>query len=206
LASTELSSNKAKQTQFFGFFPHPAGRAPGMSGKGPETILGEGRYLILKRVDGWEWVERRKVSGIAVIVAVTDGHEAVLVEQYRPPVQSRMLEWPAGLVGDEESPDEEHILDAANRELEEETGFRAAELSVITEGPPSSGQSSEMVTFIRATGLTRVGKGGGVGGEDIKVHLAPLAEIDAWLEVRAKEGLLIDPKIYTGLYFVSRDL
>ena len=176
-----------------------------MSDEQQETTLGEGRYLILKRVDGWEWVERRKCSGIAVIVAVTDGREAVLVEQYRPAVQSRMIEWPAGLVGDDESPAEEHILDAANRELEEETGFRASELAVLTEGPPSSGQSSEIVTFVRATGLTKAGKGGGVGGEGIQVHVVPLAGIDAWLEERAGEGLLIDPKIYTGLYFVLRD-
>ncbi len=176
-----------------------------MSDQQQETILGEGRYLVLKRENGWEWVERRKITGIAVIVAVTGGREAVLVEQYRPPVKARMIEWPAGLVGDEENRDEEHILDAANRELEEETGFRAAELAVIAEGPPSSGQSSEIVTFVRATDLERVGKGGGVGGEDIQVHIVPLAEIDAWLEARSKEGLLIDPKIYTGLYFVSRD-
>ncbi len=170
-----------------------------------ETTLGEGHFLILKSVDGWEWVERRKVSGIAVMAAVTESREAVLVEQYRPPVRSRMIEWPAGLVGGEQSPDEEQILDAANRELEEETGYRAAGLSILTEGPPSSGQSSEIVTFIRATGLAKVGKGGGVGGEDIQVHVVPLAEIDAWLEARAREGLLIDPKIYTGLYFLLRD-
>jgi ADP-ribose pyrophosphatase len=202
LSSTETLENKAKQTQFIGF---AGALAPRMSDRQSETTLGEGRYLVLKRVDGWEWVERPNVSGIAVIGAVTDGREAVLVEQYRPAVQSRMLEWPAGLVGDDEGPAEEHILDAAIRELEEETGFRASELAVLTEGPPSSGQSSEIVTFVRATGLTKVGEGGGVGGEDIQVHLVPLDGIDAWLEARAGEGLLVDPKIYTGLYFVSRD-
>ena len=169
-----------------------------------EEILGEGRYLVLKSADGWEWVERRRINEIAVIVAVTSDQKAVLVEQYRTPVRARMIEWAAGLVGDEESLDGEHLLDAANRELEEETGFRAGEVELFFEGPPSGGQSSEIVSFIRASKLERVGPGGGVGDEDIKVHLVPLAGIDAWLDDRAKEGLIIDAKIYAGLYFLSR--
>lgn len=52
-----------------------------------------------------------------------------------------------------------------------------------------------------APGLQRTGRGGGVDHEDITVHEVPLAEMVAWLEARARTGVLIDPKIYAGLFF-----
>lgn len=175
-----------------------------MSADQDDTILAAGRFLVLRRRKGWEFVERPKIADVAVMVAVTNEGEAVFVEQYREPVRARMVEWPAGLVGDEKGYESEQLLDAANRELEEETGFRAGELSIIGKGPSSGGLTSEVVTFIRASKLEKVGDGGGVPGENIKIHLVPLAEVDSWLEARAKEGRLIDPKVYAGLYFISR--
>jgi hypothetical protein len=35
--------------------------------------------------------------------------------------------------------------------------------------------------------------------------LTPLAEADSWLETRLKEGFLVDPKVYAGLFFLSRE-
>jgi ADP-ribose pyrophosphatase len=51
--------------------------------------------------------------------------------------------------------------------------------------------------------LLRSGKGGGVAHEDITVHEVPLVEIVKWLATKAKTGVLIDPKIYAGLFFVT---
>ena len=42
----------------------------------------------------------------------------------------------------------------------------------------------------------------GVANEDITVHEVPLVEVVAWLAAKAKSGVLIDPKIYAGLFFV----
>jgi len=165
------------------------------------TLCG-GRFLELRVRNGWEFVHRPHVSDVAVLVAVTPAGEAVFVEQYREPVQARMIEWPAGLVGDEEDRRDEHLLEAAGRELEEETGMRAKKLEVIRRGPSSGGLTSEVVTFLRASGLEKVSAGGGLDDEDITVHLVPLDEADAWLAVREREGLLIDPKVYAGLYFL----
>ena len=64
----------------------------------------------------YEWV---KLPDIVVIVADT-GAELVFVEQYRPQARERVLECPAGVVDDGESP-----VEAAMRELHEETGYRA---------------------------------------------------------------------------------
>jgi ADP-ribose pyrophosphatase len=40
-----------------------------------------------------------------------------------------------------------------------------------------------------------------VAGEDIAVHEMPLLGADKWLAAKAQAGLLVDPKIYAGLYF-----
>ena len=175
-----------------------------MSVNPSDGVLGTGRYLQLRRRNRWEFVEHKGVTGVVVLVAVTAEHEAVLVEQYREPVQAKMIEWPAGLVGDEEASDNETMLDAARRELEEETGFRARRFDILGTGPSSGGLTSEIVTFLRASGLERVAQGGGVGGENIRVHLVPLSQVDSWLSQRAGEGFLIDPKVYAGLYFLSK--
>ena len=89
-------------------------------------------------------------------------------------------------------------------ELVEETGYAAASIEPLMTGAASSGLSSEIVTLFRASGLSRVGSGGGHAGEGITVHEVHVAELDEWLESKARSGLLIDPKIYAGLYFISR--
>jgi len=169
-----------------------------------EIVLGSGRFLELRKRNGWEYVARPGIDAVVAVIAVTPDDEAVFVEQYREPVFARMIEWAAGLVGDEADLDGEPLLDAANRELEEETGFHAGRLRVIGLGPSSGGMTSEVVTFVHADDLKRVGEGGGVANEEIRVHLVPLKEADIWLEARVAEGMLIDPKVYAGLYFLSR--
>jgi len=88
--------------------------------------------------------------------------------------------------------------------LLEETGYAAEHVAALTTGAACSGITSERVTLFRASGSRRVGQGGGVGHEDITVHEVPLAEIISWLEVKAKTGVLIDPKVYAGLFFVNQ--
>ncbi len=168
--------------------------------------LGEGRFLRLRKRNGWEFVERVGVHDVAVLVAVTATDDLVLVEQYREPVRAKMIELPAGLVGDEAEFDGESLLDAAGRELEEETGYRAGRLSILAKMPSSGGMTSEIVTFVHAEELTRVGPGGGVEGENIRVHAVPAAGVDRWLRARSAEGCLIDPKIYAGLRLLTHAL
>ena len=87
---------------------------------------------------------------------LTDEDELVLVEQYRIPVQSRVLELPAGLVGDDGDLDEDFRV-AANRELLEETGYRASSLEELLTSPSTPGMANEMITIFFAGGLERVG-------------------------------------------------
>jgi ADP-ribose pyrophosphatase len=166
--------------------------------------LHTGKYLSLVREGRWEYADRVNATGAAIIVAVTEEQKILLVEQYRIPVHARTIELPAGVIGDEPGSGEESHAEAARRELLEETGYRAERMDALTTGPASSGLTSETVTLFRASGLRQVAAGGGVAHEDITVHEVPLDHVHAWLESRARSGLLVDPKVYAGLYFVGR--
>ncbi len=88
-------------------------------------------------------------------------------------------------------------MDAARRELEEETGYRCRACRgrwAIFHASP--GMVSEGFTLVRATGLTKVGEGGGIEGEDIIVHRV---RADATCRTssrrRRAEGVAIDVKL-----------
>jgi len=166
-------------------------------------ILGVGRFLRLEKKGVWEFVTRPGIHGAVAMIALTDAGQLVLVEQFRPPVDRRVIEIPAGLVGDLPGAEDEDLAVAAERELLEETGYRATRLTRVAEGPPSPGMCAEIVTFFHASGLVREGEGGGDESEDIRVHLVPVAEAPAWLGRQAAAGALIDPKIYLALYFAA---
>jgi ADP-ribose pyrophosphatase len=169
-----------------------------------KTTLCAGKFLALVKEGRWEYVDRIGATGAAIIVAVTDEQRLLLVEQYRIPVQARTIELPAGIIGDEPGGGEEGHADAAKRELLEETGYSAESIETLMTGPASSGLASEVVTLLRASGLKRVHGGGGVSHENITVHEVPLSEVHDWLAARASEGLLSEPKVYAGLYFIGR--
>ncbi|MEK7780911.1 MAG: NUDIX hydrolase [Verrucomicrobiota bacterium] len=171
----------------------------------PKTTLDTGKFLALVKEGQWEYAERTNASGAAIIVAVTDEQKLLLVEQYRIPVHARTIELPAGIIGDDPGNGDEAHAEAARRELIEETGFEAGRIEAVTHGPSSSGLTSETVTLFIATQLCRVGAGGGVAHEDITVHEVPLAQVHTWLEAQAKSGMLVDPKVYAGLYFIGRN-
>ncbi len=165
-----------------------------------EKIHFKGRFLGIMERNRWEYTFRTNASGVVVMVPVTDGGELVLVEQFRIPVKGRVMELPAGLVGDTGNPDEDFKI-AANRELLEETGYRAKRLEELLVGPSTAGLSDEIITIYFADGLEKVGPGGGDSSEDITVHLMPLEDAEAWLREKSDEGILLDPKIYAGMYW-----
>lgn len=164
--------------------------------------LHAGRYLRLMRRGRWEYAERVNPGGAVAIVAVTPDGELLLVEQHRAPLGHPVIELPAGLVGDEAGAAAETWETAAARELEEETGWRAARFERLTEGPTTAGLSNETVILARAHDLARTGAGGGDASEDITVHAVPVAEVPDWLAEREREGLPPDPKVYAGLFFL----
>jgi ADP-ribose pyrophosphatase len=169
----------------------------------PVETLYQGRWLSLRKRGRWEYAERNNPGGAVIILAVTPEDKVLFVEQYRVAIQKHTIEMPAGLVGDLADQHDEGALIAASRELEEETGYRCERVEFVHEGPSSSGMSTEMITFARAHGLTRVGPGGGDESENIVVHEVPRADAGGWLFARAREGYSIDPKLFAGLWFIE---
>ena len=157
-----------------------------------KTVVWEGRFLTVVTEGTWEYAERKGQIAAAVIVAIDDG-DVILVEQFRVPLGRACLELPAGLVGDETAG--ESVAVAAGRELEEETGYRADSIEDLGVFYSSPGMTSECFTLVRATGLTKVGNGGGDSDENITVHRVPLAEVPAFVAAKRKAGIAIDTKM-----------
>lgn len=168
-----------------------------------DEVLFEGNYLQVIRRGRWEFAARTRATGVVGIVAVTTDRKLVLIEQFRLPVGRRVIELPAGLVGDEDD-DSEVPVAAAIRELEEETGYTAESMECLTVGPSSAGLTSEVVNLYLARGVRRIGEGGGTGGEEITVHEIPLDIVDGWLKGVRGERVLVDFKVYSALYFLQR--
>lgn len=171
-----------------------------------ETItLCNGNWLRLKKRGRWEYAERTNPGGGVMIIAVTATGHVLFVEQYRPALDCRTIEMPAGLVGDHAESTDEDAVAAAHRELIEETGYAAARIDFIMAGPTSAGMSNEILAFVRAHDLTRVNDGGGDATEDIVVHEIPRAEAANWLVRRMADGFSVDPKMFAGMYFLDNE-
>lgn len=161
-----------------------------------KTVFTGDHILVIER-DHWQYVERKKAREAVAVIADTEDGLVILTEQFRRPVNARVIDWPAGLVGDDDpsiSAD-----DTAKKELEEETGYVCDTVERLVKGPSSPGITSELVTLYRARGVRKKGEGGGVGGEDITVHAIPRGELKSWL---AKQTAMIDLKVWAGLYFL----
>ena len=164
----------------------------------PEAIRWEGKYIVAKQRGRWEYASRARNMRAAAIIAIDtsdSGAHVILVEQYRVPLGRRCLEIPAGLVGDDDGAQDESAITAAHRELEEETGYRAAKITDLGEFFSSPGMVSEGFSLLRAEGLTKVGEGGGVDGEDITVHRVKLAELAAFVDEKRAAGVALDVRL-----------
>jgi ADP-ribose pyrophosphatase len=92
----------------------------------------------------------RHPGSVAVLAVHADGR-LVLVRQYRYPVDDDVWELPAGRLDPGEGPEE-----AARRELVEEVGLEAAELTRMSVFYTTPGFCDEVMYLFRATGLTSV--------------------------------------------------
>ncbi len=169
----------------------------------PVEILHKARWLTLKQRGRWEFVERNNPEGAVIIVAVTPADRVLFVEQYRVPIRQFTIEMPAGLIGDQGHADDADIAATARRELEEETGWTCGRIVPLHAGPSSAGMSTEIMHFVRALDLRRIGDGGGDETENIVVHEVPRGEAGAWLRAMADKGYSIDPKLFAGLWFLE---
>ena len=88
-------------------------------------------------------------NGAVCIIPITQNNEVIMVEQFRYPFNRIVLELPAGkLDGPGEDP-----LEAAKRELSEETGYTADRWTKLGVYLPSCAYSSEQIYVYMARGL-----------------------------------------------------
>ncbi len=143
----------------------------------------DGREHPFFRIDATDWIN---------VVPITASGEMVLVRQYRHGAAEITLEIPGGMVDHGETPAE-----AATRELLEETGYRAAELTPIGCSNPNSALFDNHLYSFLAVGCERVGEIRNEGTEETAVELLPPSEVTR--QVRA--GEIDHALVLVGLYF-----
>lgn len=171
----------------------------------PLETMWEGKFVKAMRRGKWEFASRtRGIEAVVILAIETDeagDDHVILVEQDRVPLGRRCLELPAGLVGDDS--EGEAVETAAIRELEEETGYRAARIVTLGHFNASPGMVTEGFTLVRAEDIERVGEGGGEGSEDITVHRVAMRDVPAFVAAKRAEGLAMDVKL---LLLLASDL
>ena len=62
------------------------------------------------------------------------------------------------------------------------------------------------MTFFRAKGLVRTGRGGGEEGEGVRAHVVALSALDGWLAAMQAQGVLVDPKVLAGAHILRKEM
>ena len=174
-------------------------------------VLHRGRYLefrvdTIERSDGSR--SERDIAGHpgAVAIVAIDPHGAILlVRQWRTPAARVLLEIPAGTldVVDEATGAIEDPDLAARRELEEETGYRAASWQKLTSFWTAPGFATELMHLYLATELTAAHPDERLGpDEDEHLRLERRSLADALAAVDS--GEIADAKSIVGLLWVAR--
>lgn len=158
--------------------------------------LYSGKFLRLCERNGWEFVERARGRDGVMIVPLTTDDCFILVEEWREPIQKHVINFPAGVMGDKN--DSESIVEAASRELEEETGYFLKAWDEIATIATSAGLSSEALHIVPAYDCYKFSAGGGVEneGEHITVHKVPFNCLYQWLHAKKRNGSLVGAALW----------
>jgi ADP-ribose pyrophosphatase len=143
----------------------------------------DGKPYVRTVIEAPDWVN---------VVPITADDKVILVRQFRFGTWSNTLELPGGMVDPHESP-----AQAAPRELEEETGYRAATVSLLGVSHPNPAIFGNRLHSFLATGCVRVHAGKQDGSEDIAVELATRDE----LKQLVREGVVTHALVLAALLY-----
>ncbi len=175
---------------------------------GKRTVY-EGKYLRVVEKDvatrngttrAWETVERTNVhgNGAVVIIPVTKDGELLFEKNWRAPIESYVIQFPAGLT-DLDGESEEAT---ARRELLEETGYAAKELVPVLSSPLSAPLIGTRAMHFYAPDVEFAGKPSSSDIEDIEVIKVPLDEADEFM-ANLPEGVELDLRV-PGILLMMR--
>lgn len=184
-----------------------------MTGYPKSEVLMETKFLQLKQAPApnnhpWYYAHRQNVKGVVMIIPVIED-EIILLETRRPPIYAEgkaqtCIELPAGLVGDIDK--NETFIEAAKKELLEETGYIADEIIFCAENCASSpGTTSETFTMaiakikdktLHSEHLTTD------GGIIVTRHNIKISEVRNWLKEQEKQGKSVTVQTYAGLFLL----
>jgi ADP-ribose pyrophosphatase len=132
--------------------------------------------------------------GAVMVVALLPDGKLVMERQYRYPVRLTMIEFPAGKLDAGEGG-----LACAQRELLEETGYRAKRWAKAGIMHPVIGYATEIIEIWFADDLT-LGERHLDDGEFLDVFTATAEELDQWMQ----RGLLTDAKTIVGMMWLKQ--
>jgi ADP-ribose diphosphatase len=171
-------------------------------------VLYRGGYLTF-RIDTVERPDGSRATrdvaehpGAVAVVAVDADDQVVLVRQYRSPAEQVLLEIPAGTLDRHDDGSIEDPELASRRELEEETGYRAASWRLLGRFWTAPGFATELMHLYLATGLTPAGDDRRQPEADERLHLVRMPWRDAL--AAAEHGEIADAKSIVGLFWLAR--
>ena len=128
-----------------------------------------------------------------MIAELLPSHRLLLIRQYRPPADALLLEFPAGLIDEGESPEA-----AAVRELREETGYEGTVRAVLPPAYNSPGLTGEFVYPVLME-VQEEHQGALTTDFDDSEHIetvpVPRSELPEFVRRSAAEGVRIDAKV-----------
>jgi len=133
--------------------------------------------------------------GGAVVIPIKDDGKIILVRQFRYPLQTTLIELPAGKLEKGEDP-----IKCAIRELEEETGYSAEEIKKIGEIYTAPGYCTEILHIYSAKGLKPGNHHREEGEQGMEILELTLEEIEKMII----SGKINDAKTIVGIHYISR--
>ena len=165
-----------------------------------DRVVFQGKYLQLHHADvrlpngETSYREYLKHPGAVMIMPLFDNGDVLLERQYRYPLRKVFVEFPAGKKDEGETP-----LYTAQRELLEETGYRAERYTHVTDIHNALAYCDEVIHFYLAEGLTQVSEQQLDDNEFVQLLRVPLSELMAWI----KNGWVPDVKTQLGAFWLQ---